>query len=85
MSSSVTFTPDLHRRIAERSHPNESFIETVFRAVDTWLDLGDARTEQGAAFAVLLDEIGAAARGEMSVPQPAQLSEWLGLLNQIAV
>lgn len=84
MSLSVAFTPDLHRRIAERAYSDESFGETVFGAVEAWFDLGDGHTERGTAIAVLLDEIGASARRKAPRPGPKRLAEWLQMLNRIS-
>jgi hypothetical protein len=36
------------------------------------------------ALAVLLDEIGACARGELALPDRDQLADWLRLLNEFA-
>lgn len=84
MSLSVAFTPDLHRRIAERTHLDGSFGEIFFRAVEARLDLGDGHTERGTAIAVLLHEIGTSARREAPRPDPRQLAEWLQMLNRIS-
>lgn len=40
--------------------------------------------DRDAALAVLLDEVGASARGEAPLPDEDQLREWLGMLNLIA-
>lgn len=84
MSPSVSFPPELVNQIAECAHADESFSETVLRGITAWLELNDGRTEQGVALAVLLDEVGACARGEMPVPQPELLAGWLRLLNRVA-
>ena len=41
-------------------------------------------SRRGLALAVLLDEIGSCARGEMPLPDQEQLADWLGLLNAVA-
>jgi hypothetical protein len=40
--------------------------------------------ERRAAIAVLLDEVGACARGELPLPDQAWLIDWLRLLNTVA-
>ena len=46
--------------------------------------LGDeGNRASSAALAILLDEIGASARGELPLPDRRQLAEWLALLNRV--
>jgi hypothetical protein len=40
--------------------------------------------ERELALAVLLDEVGASARGELPLPDHDQLADWLRLLNTVA-
>ena len=44
----------------------------------------DDRNESVAALAVLIDEVGACARGELPLPEKEQLRDWLVLLNKVA-
>jgi hypothetical protein len=48
------------------------------------MNLFDARSEQRAVLAVLLDEVGACARGELPLPAHDQLVDWLGMFNTVA-
>jgi hypothetical protein len=41
-------------------------------------------SDRDPALAILRDEVGACARGELPLPDREQLAEWLGLLNRVA-
>ena len=45
--------------------------------------LGVTESDKSVALAILLDEIGASARGELPLPDRGQLAEWLVLLNRV--
>jgi hypothetical protein len=79
----VELPEDLLDAVGKRVDPRhaDSAVESGLRG---WLDLTDGRGERGSALALLLDEVGASARGELPPPDHEQLGDWLRLLNKIA-
>jgi hypothetical protein len=78
--TAIDLPPHLVARIGERGGSVDT---TVARAMRTWLDLTDARSDRGAAAVDLLDGIGSAARGESATPDQGELAHWLVLLNRL--
>lgn len=79
----VEIPDEIVRAINERT-PDREAGDALESALRIWLDITDGRGVRGGALAILLDEIGSSARGELALPDREQLADWLGLLNRIA-
>ena len=77
----VDISTKLSEHLAERSGQGEHLQATAVRALREWCDQGDGTTEQGGALALLIDELGASARGELPPPTKQTLNDWFGMLR----
>lgn len=84
MTVTIELDDDLATQLAARGRASEQLDGVVARMLRDQLELTDGKSEPGGALAILLDEIGASARGELALPDHETLRSWLVLLCKVA-
>ena len=84
MTVTIGLDDELATELAARGGAHERLDDLATRMLRDQLELTDGTSERGSALAVLLDEIGASARGELSAPDRSTLQSWLALACKVA-
>lgn len=84
MAVTIELDDDLATGLTARRRGHEGLADAASRMLRGQLGLTDGRISSGGALALLLDEIGASARGELPPPDGETLRSWLALVRQVA-
>lgn len=84
MSVTIEIDEDLAADLAYWQRANESFDEVAARMLRGQLELINGKCSRGFAMAMLLDEVGSTARGELPLPDREMVRSWLDLVVQVA-